>query len=137
LLLSCGNRSDRRSAGRSKCVVDVSSGARGATVWALLLAATVVLVAALQWFAPDQTVRPIAERFACEGAVEIRPASSKEVSGVLAQVRCTTGLQVEDVTGLTLFMLGIPCAVALAAVFVVGRRLLAPQEESHFRRAPT
>ena len=110
---------------------------RDAFGWVLGLATVIVLCGALQWFAPQRSVEPLATRFLCDGpAVSVRAAETAETD-VLSRVSCVTGGQRSDVTNMAFLILTIPCALAVAAASVLGRRVLIPRPRTRIQRAHT
>lgn len=84
-------------------------------------ACTILAVVALQWFAPTPTVVRITDRYLCDGIASVDEQAPARY-GFLREVECSRGLQSEDMTGLALLALFIPCAVVGAAAVAVGHR---------------
>ena len=113
-------------------MASIGSGLRVGMFWAFAALAAVVAVTALQLLVPERTVIPVAERFVCDGIVELDKTAPRY--GVLTEVDCNHGLRSEDITWLTLTVVAIPTVLALAAAGLLAQRMLVPNHQSRMRR---
>jgi hypothetical protein len=102
--------------------------------WVLLATATTLVVLVLQWQAPERTVEPLANRFLCQGEVAVG-YSGGAGSDIVREVTCVDGRDGEDITALTLIVLGLPCLLVIATSVLLFRRFMAPHKRVRIRRA--
>jgi hypothetical protein len=116
-------------------VSDLAGGLRTVLGWMLLAIVTALLVVGLQWKSPERSVEPIADRFLCDGSVAVGPTTGPG-EDIVRDVICLRGRSADDITALTLVVLGVPCALVLATATLLFRRFLAPRQRVGLRRAP-
>jgi hypothetical protein len=104
--------------------------------WALLAAATALVVIALQWQAPERSVEPVASRFICDGQVAVG-STDGEGADVFRDVVCLEGRSADDITMLTMIVLAVPVALIIGTSALLFRRFMAPHQRTRIRRATT
>jgi hypothetical protein len=97
--------------------------------WALLATAAAALVFILQWEAPEHSTHAVADTFLCNGLVAV--GSQEEAgSSMVREVMCVRGRSSEDITALTLIVLGVPCLLVISTMALLSRRFLTPRQRS-------
>lgn len=104
-------------------------------MWLILLAATLGVAGAAQWFVPERTVEPIARQFLCDGAAKSTAANSTAKAELLSRVDCVEGLRRRDVTNPSFAILCIPCAVATLLLGFAARRIVGAKPKTRIQRA--
>ena len=100
---------------------------RTLATWTLLAAASALMVVGLQWQAPERSVVPIGEKFLCDGRLAVGGTDGPDAT-IVREVTCVHGRSSDDLTMLTLVVLGVPTVLVLATAVLLFRRFLAPRQ---------
>ena len=121
-----GGRERQRTPGRCR-VKGLIGILRTLATWALLAAASALVVVGLQWQAPERSVVPIGEKFICDGRLAVGGTEGPDAT-IVREVTCVHGRSSDDITLLTLVLLGVPTVLVLATAALLFRRFLAPRQ---------